>query len=64
MLHIAERFELAKMGHNSPDHVDVLAGAMRWAVHDRVLYLDDPAFSLSKRKNCCLTSGPTQLARL
>jgi gamma-glutamyltranspeptidase / glutathione hydrolase len=45
MLQIVERFDLAKMGHNSPDHLDLLAGAMRWASRDRVLYLGDPAFS-------------------
>ena len=45
MLHITERFDMAKMGHNSPDHIELLAGAMRWAVRDRLIYLDDPSFS-------------------
>ena len=45
MLRIAERFDIAKMGHNSPDHLDLMAGAMRWAGRDRVVYLGDPAFS-------------------
>jgi gamma-glutamyltranspeptidase/glutathione hydrolase len=45
MLRIAERFDMAKMGHNSTDHLDLLAGAMRWASRDRVLYLADPGFS-------------------
>jgi gamma-glutamyltranspeptidase / glutathione hydrolase len=44
MLQIVERFDLAKMGHNSPDHLAVLAGAMRSATRDRVLHLADPAF--------------------
>lgn len=44
MLQIAERFELGRYEHSSPEHLDVLARTMRWAYRDRALYMGDPDF--------------------
>jgi gamma-glutamyltranspeptidase/glutathione hydrolase len=44
MLQIAERFELRRFDHNSPQHLDVVARIMRWAYRDRALYVADPDF--------------------
>ena len=44
MLNILEGFDLASMGHNSPDYVHHLAEAMRRAYRDRARYLADQDF--------------------
>lgn len=45
ILNIMERFELAKMGRWSADHLHVLAEAMKRAYADRAAHSGDPAFS-------------------
>ena len=45
MLNILEGFDLAEMGHNSPDYVHHLAEAMRRAYLDRARYLADQDFA-------------------
>jgi gamma-glutamyltranspeptidase/glutathione hydrolase len=45
MLNILEGFDLASMGHNSPEYVHHLAEAMRRAYLDRARYVADPAFA-------------------
>jgi gamma-glutamyltranspeptidase / glutathione hydrolase len=45
MLRIAERFELCRYDHSSPEHLDLVARIMRWAYRDRALYVADPDFS-------------------
>lgn len=45
MLNILEGYDLASMGHNSPEYVHHLTEAMRRAYLDRARYLADPAFA-------------------
>ena len=45
MLNILEGYDLAAMGHNSEEHLHLLAEAMRRAFRDRALYLADADFS-------------------
>ncbi len=44
MLNILEHFDLAAMGHNSPDYIATLAEAMKIATVDKDRYLGDPDF--------------------
>lgn len=44
MLRILERFELAAMGHNSPEYIRVVAEAMKIAGRDKDEHIGDPAF--------------------
>lgn len=44
MLHILEQFDLAGMGHNSPDYIATVAEAMKWATIDKDHKMGDPAF--------------------
>lgn len=44
MLRILERFDLAAMGHNSPEYIRVVAEAMKIAGRDKDEHIGDPAF--------------------
>ncbi|WP_340107833.1 gamma-glutamyltransferase family protein [Pikeienuella sp. HZG-20] len=44
MLNILERFDLAAMGHNSPDYIATVAEAMKIATVDKDTRMGDPAF--------------------
>jgi len=44
MLRILERFDLASLGHNSPEYIRVLAEAMKIAHRDKDRHVGDPAF--------------------
>ncbi len=44
MLHILENFDLAAMGHNSPDYIRTVAEAMKIATSDKDAHVGDPAF--------------------
>lgn len=44
MLHILEHFDLAAMGHNSPDYIAHLAEAMKIATVDKENHVGDPRF--------------------
>lgn len=44
ILNILEGFDLAVMGHNSPEYIATVSMAMRAAFADRNLYLGDPEF--------------------
>ena len=44
MLKIIEKFDLVKLGHNSPDYIAVLSEAMKWSGSDRDRYIGDPDF--------------------
>ena len=44
MLNILENFDLAAMGHNSPDYMRVVAEAMKIATSDKDMFVGDPAF--------------------
>jgi gamma-glutamyltranspeptidase / glutathione hydrolase len=44
MLNILENFDLAAMGHNSPDYIATVAEAMKIGAVDRDRYLGDPKF--------------------
>jgi gamma-glutamyltranspeptidase/glutathione hydrolase len=44
MLNILEGYNLASMGHNSPEAIHYLVEAMRRAYRDRAYYLGDPDF--------------------
>jgi gamma-glutamyltranspeptidase/glutathione hydrolase len=44
MLRILERFDLAALGHNTPDYVRVVAEAMKIAGRDKDEHIGDPAF--------------------
>ncbi len=44
MLRILERFDLAALGHNSPDYIRVVAEAMKIAGLDKERFIGDPAF--------------------
>ncbi len=43
ILRLLERFDLAQMGHNSPNYVHTLAEAIRYAARDRDTSVADPA---------------------
>jgi gamma-glutamyltranspeptidase/glutathione hydrolase len=43
-LRLLERFDLAALGHNSPEYIRVLAEAMKRAGRDREEHIGDPAF--------------------
>src|SRR5216683_2289039 len=44
LLHIAENFDLASLGHNTPDYIRILAEAMKLVTIDKDLFVGDPAF--------------------
>lgn len=44
ILNILEEYDLAKMGHNSPEYIHTVSMAMKAAFADRVNYVGDPAF--------------------
>jgi gamma-glutamyltranspeptidase/glutathione hydrolase len=44
MLHILEHFDLAAMGHNTPDYIAHLAEAMKIATVDKENHVGDPRF--------------------
>ena len=44
MLNILEQFDLAALGHNSPDYIRVVAEAMKRATIDKDRIIGDPAF--------------------
>ncbi len=44
MLNVLERYDLARMGWNSPEHLDLLSRTMYLAFHDRARYMGDPRF--------------------
>ena len=45
ILNILEEYDLAKMGHNSPEYIYTVSMAMRAAFSDRANYVADPAFA-------------------
>lgn len=45
MLNILENFDLAALGHNSPDYIRVVCEAMKRATIDKDAHVSDPAFS-------------------
>ena len=45
MLNVLEGFNLAELGHNSPEYVHHLVEAMRLAYRDRAKFLADPDFA-------------------
>jgi gamma-glutamyltranspeptidase/glutathione hydrolase len=44
MLNILEGFDLAALGHNSPDYIRIVAEAMKRATSDKDRHVGDPAF--------------------
>jgi gamma-glutamyltranspeptidase / glutathione hydrolase len=44
MLNMLENFDLAALGHNTPDYIRVVAEAMKRATIDKDRYVGDPAF--------------------
>ena len=44
MLHVLENFDLAAMGHNSPDYIRVVSEAMKRATVDKDRHVGDPRF--------------------
>jgi len=44
MLNILERFDLAALGHNSPEYIRIVAEAMKIATADKDAHVGDPAF--------------------
>ncbi len=44
MLHILENFDVAALGHNTPDYIRVVSEAMKRATIDKDLYVGDPHF--------------------
>lgn len=44
MLHVLEHFDLAALGHNTPDYIRVVAEAMKRATIDKDAHVGDPAF--------------------
>ncbi len=44
MLRILERFDLATLGHNSPEYIRIVAEAMKIAGHDKETHIGDPDF--------------------
>ena len=51
MLNILEHFDLAAMGHNSPDYIATVAEAMKIGAVDRDRHLGDP------NSSTCRSSG-------
>ena len=45
MLNILENFDLAAMGHNSPDYIRTVSEAMKRATIDKDAHVGDPAFA-------------------
>ena len=45
MLNILEQFDLAALGHNSPEYIAVVAEAMKIATIDKDNKMGDPAFN-------------------
>ena len=45
MLNILERFDLAGLGHNTPEYIRVVAEAMKRATIDKDRFVGDPAFT-------------------
>lgn len=43
-LQVLEHFDLAALGHNSPEYLRVLAEALKWTTIDKELYVGDPRF--------------------
>ena len=44
MLNILEQFDLAAMGHNSPEYISAVSEAMKMATLDKDVHLGDPRF--------------------
>ncbi|SOY69697.1 Gamma-glutamyltransferase [Cupriavidus taiwanensis] len=44
MLNILERFDLARIGHNTPEYLRIVCEAMKAATRDKDLHVGDPAF--------------------
>ncbi len=44
MLNILENFVIGGLDHNSPDHIRIVAEAMKWATSDKDNHVGDPAF--------------------
>ena len=44
MLNIIENFDLASLGHNTPEYIRVVAEAMKYATIDKDRYIGDPDF--------------------
>ncbi len=44
MLNILENFDIASLGHNSPDYIRVLAEAIKYGIIDKAAHMGDPAF--------------------
>ena len=44
MLNILENFDLARLGHNSPEYIRLIAEAMKRATIDKDTHVGDPAF--------------------
>jgi gamma-glutamyltranspeptidase/glutathione hydrolase len=45
MLNILEGYDVAAMGHNSPEHIHIMAEAMRRAFRDRAMHMADADFA-------------------
>ena len=44
MLKLLERFDIASLGHNSPEYLRLLSEVMKYATQDRLEYFGDPRF--------------------
>ncbi|MBR0643042.1 gamma-glutamyltransferase [Roseomonas hellenica] len=44
LLHILEEFDLRALEHNSPEHLHILAEAMKWMTIDKDAHMGDPDF--------------------
>jgi len=44
MLNILEHFDLRRLGHNTPDYIQVVSEAMKYATLDKDLHIGDPEF--------------------
>ncbi|MFC4168501.1 gamma-glutamyltransferase [Teichococcus aestuarii] len=44
LLHILEHFDLASLPHNGPEHLRILAEAMKWMTIDKDRHMGDPDF--------------------
>ena len=44
MLKLLEQFDIAPLGHNSPDYLRILSEVMKYATQDRLEYFGDPRF--------------------
>ena len=58
-LKILDGYDLRAIGHNSPDYVHTVAGALNLAFADREAYVSDPKFVQVPRK--ILRQRPTRL---